>query len=107
MAPGCTLTEDRAALKDRIKEANDIVDVVGKYVALRQRGPIHKGLCPFHDDHDPSFTVDPRRQTFRCWACNKYGDVFSFVQEIEHVGFLEALNAGALGGNFSRKSEIC
>jgi DNA primase len=99
------LTEDRAALKDRIKEANDIVDVVGKYVALRQKGPTHKGLCPFHDDHDPSFTVDPRRQTYRCWACNKYGDVFSFVQEIEHVGFVEALEMLARWAGISLENQ--
>jgi DNA primase len=99
------VTEDRAALKDRIKEANDIVDVVGKYVALRQAGPISKGLCPFHDDHTPSFTVDPRRQTFRCWACNKYGDVFSFVQEINHIGFLEALEMLAQWAGISLENQ--
>jgi DNA primase len=85
------LTEDRVALKQRIKEANDIVDVVGSYISLRPLGPTFKGLCPFHDDHRPSFDVDPRRQRYRCWACNKYGDVINFVQEFEHVGFLEAL----------------
>lgn len=91
VALGCPLTEDRVALKQRIKEANDIVDVVGSYINLRPVGPTFKGLCPFHDDHRPSFDVDPRRQRYRCWACNKYGDVFDFVQEFEHVSFREAL----------------
>ena len=74
----------------QVKQANDIVDVVSGYLALRPAGGTFKGLCPFHDDHRPSFDVDPRRQRYRCWSCGKYGDVISFVQEFEHVGFLEA-----------------
>ncbi len=88
---GCPLTEDRVALKQRIKEANDIVDVVGSYISLRPAHGTFKGLCPFHDDQKPSFDVDPRRQRYKCWACNKFGDVINFVQEYEHVGFREAL----------------
>jgi DNA primase len=81
---------DDAVIK-QIKEANDIVAVIGNYVALRPVGATYKGLCPFHDDHNPSFDVDPRRQRYRCWSCNKYGDVFTFVQEHERVDFREAL----------------
>src|SRR5262245_37378170 len=88
---GGPLTDDWGGLIRQVKEANDIVDVVGGYVALQPAGPTWKGLCPFHDDHRPSFDVDPRRQRYRCWSCGKYGDVFSFVQEHEHVGFREAL----------------
>lgn len=84
-------SDDRAALKQQIKDANDIVDVVGGYITLRPVGPTYKGLCPFHDDRRPSFDVDPRRQRYRCWACNKFGDVINFVQEYERVSFLEAL----------------
>ncbi len=90
-ANGCPLSDDRVALKLQVKEANDIVDVVGSYITLRPVGPTFKGLCPFHDDHRPSFDVDPRRQRYRCWACGKFGDVFNFVQEYERVGFPEAL----------------
>ncbi len=75
----------------QVKQANDIVDVVGGYLALRPAGGTYKGLCPFHDDRNPSFDVDPRRQRYRCWSCGKYGDVISFVQEFERVGFPEAL----------------
>jgi DNA primase len=82
------LADDRVK---QVKQANDIVDVVGGYLALRPAGGTYKGLCPFHDDSHPSFDVDPRRQRYRCWACGKYGDVISFVQEFEHVGFPEAL----------------
>src|SRR5262249_48734089 len=70
---------------------NDIVDVVGGYVALRPAGATFKGLCPFHEDHRPSFDVDPRRQRYRCWSCGKFGDVLTFIQEQEHIEFREAL----------------
>jgi DNA primase len=82
------LADDRIRL---VKEANDIVDVVGGYVALRPAGATFKGLCPFHDDHRPSFDVDPRRQRYRCWSCGKYGDVLTFVQEHDRISFPEAL----------------
>jgi DNA primase len=84
------LATDREALTRQIKEANDIVDVVGAYVTLQPAGGKYKGLCPFHDDHRPSFLVDPRWQNYRCWACGKFGDVFTFIQEKERVDFLEA-----------------
>jgi DNA primase len=85
------LADDGDALVKRVKEANDIVDVVGGYVALRKAGQTFKGLCPFHDDSRPSFDVDPRRQRFRCWSCDKKGDVIDFVKEHDHVPFREAL----------------
>jgi DNA primase len=92
--PGVVETKCRWPLPDdrtqQVKQANDIVDVVSGYLALRPAGGTYKGLCPFHDDHRPSFDVDPRRQRYRCWSCGKYGDVISFVQEFEHVSFLEA-----------------
>jgi DNA primase len=82
------LADDRVK---QVKEANDIVEVVGGYLSLRPVGPTFKGLCPFHDDSRPSFDVDPRRQRYRCWSCGKYGDVLSFVQEFERISFPEAL----------------
>ena len=85
---GWPLADDRVK---QVKEANDIVDVVGSYLALRKAGQTFKGLCPFHRDNRPSFDVDPRRQRFRCWSCGKYGDVLTFVQEHDKVTFLEAL----------------
>lgn len=81
-------------LKDRVrrvKETNDIVDVIGAYVALRQNGETFKGLCPFHKEERPSFDVNPRRQRYRCWLCNKFGDVIQFVQEIERIDFEAAM----------------
>jgi DNA primase len=85
------VADDWEALKNQVKEANDIAEVVGLYVALRPAGARWKGLCPFHEDHNPSFDVDPRRQRFRCWACGKSGDVISFIQEHDHVDFREAV----------------
>ncbi|MFL5339487.1 MAG: DNA primase [Gemmataceae bacterium] len=79
-------------LTKQVKEASDIVAVIGQYVQLRPAGATYKGLCPFHNDHRPSFQVDPRPQflNYRCWSCGKAGDVFTFIQEYEKVGFLEA-----------------
>lgn len=77
---------------ERVKAASDIVDVVGGYLSLRQAGKTYKAVCPFHDDSRPSLDVDPTRQRYRCWACGKYGDVISFVQEIERVEFTEAMD---------------
>jgi DNA primase len=85
------VAEDRVAQVQRVKAANDIVDVIGAYVNLRPVGPKFQGLCPFHDDRHPSFTVDPRWQNYRCWACGKFGDVLTFIQEHDKVSFPEAL----------------
>jgi DNA primase len=88
----------------QVKEANDIVDVVGGYLALRPAGATFKGLCPFHDDNRPSFDVDPRRQRYRCWACGKYGDVIAFVQEHDRVDFREALDLLARRAGIKREN---
>ncbi|MBL8797733.1 MAG: DNA primase [Planctomycetia bacterium] len=81
---------DWETLTKQVKEANDIVDVIGGYLTLHPNGGKFKGLCPFHDDHRPSMVVDPQWQNFRCWACGKFGDVFTFIQERERVDFREA-----------------
>jgi DNA primase len=85
------LTDDRVTLIQQVKAANDIVDVVGSYISLRSAGPTFKGLCPFHEDHRPSFDVDPRRQRYKCWSCGKHGDVIAFVQEHLRMSFNEAV----------------
>ncbi len=74
----------------QIKAACDIVDVVGSYLTLHPAGPVFKAICPFHNDSRPSLDVDPRRQRYKCWACGAHGDVFSFVEHQEKVGFREA-----------------
>jgi DNA primase len=79
-------------LTRQIKEANDIVAVIGGYVQLSSTGnaDTFKCVCPFHNDHRPSMQVSARYQNFRCWSCGKQGDVITFVQEFEKVPFLEA-----------------
>ena len=92
-----------------VKEASDIVDVIGSYISLRPAGQqTFKGLCPFHDDHRPSFDVDPKRGRYRCWSCGKYGDVITFVQEYEKVEFAEALEilAKRAGINLEKKENL-
>src|SRR5262245_38859522 len=76
-------------------------------MALRPAGGTFKGLCPFHEDHRPSFDVDPRRQRYRCWSCGKYGDVITFVQEHQRITFPEALEllARRAGISLERKGD--
>ena len=77
--------------KEQVREAIDIVDLVGKYVRLRRQGRIYVSLCPWHDDTRPSLQVNPERQSFKCWVCDIGGDIFSFVMKMEGVSFPEAL----------------
>jgi len=78
-------------LKEQIRQATDIVDLVGSYLPLKRQGRHMVALCPWHDDSRPSLQVDPSRQSWRCWVCNIGGDVFSFVMRREGVEFVEAL----------------
>jgi DNA primase len=87
--------------KQRIKQAIDIVDLVGSYLPLRREGRAFKALCPWHDDTRPSLQVNPERQSFRCWVCDIGGDIFSFVMRMEGVGFAEALAMLADRANIS------
>lgn len=80
--------------KERVKQAADIVEVIGEVVRLKPAGgPRFKGLCPFHQEKTPSFNVDRDKQFFHCFGCGKGGDVFKFVMEIEAVGFYDALKS--------------
>lgn len=78
-------------LKEEIRSANDIVDVISQYVSLKRSGRNFFGLCPFHKEKSPSFSVSPDRQYFHCFGCNKGGDVFTFVSEIERLSFKETI----------------
>jgi len=99
------LAENRAALTRQVKEASDIVAVVGSYLALHSAGSIFKALCPFHNDTRPSMNIDPRWQNFKCWACGKSGDVFEFVMGMEKVDFLEARQILARRANINLEGE--
>jgi len=76
---------------DRVRRASDIAEVVGETVALKRRGRKLFGLCPFHGEKTPSFSVDPEQQLFYCFGCHKGGNVFTFVMERDHRTFPEAL----------------
>lgn len=78
-------------LKEEIRSANDIVDVISQYVTLKRSGRNFFGLCPFHKEKSPSFSVSADRQYFHCFGCHKGGDVFTFISEVERVSFKEAL----------------
>ncbi len=76
---------------DRVLSATDIVDLVGTYVPLKPRGANHIGLCPFHREKTPSFSVHRERQIFKCFGCGKGGTAISFLQEVENLTFIEAV----------------
>jgi len=78
-------------VKERVKQATDIVELVGSFLQLRRQGRQYVALCPWHDDSRPSLTINPERQSFRCWVCNIGGDVFSFLMQMEGITFPEAL----------------
>ncbi len=77
--------------KEQIRQAVDIVDLVGGYLQLRPQGRGYVGFCPWHDDTRPSLQVNPERQSFKCWVCDIGGDIFSFLMRIEGIEFREAL----------------
>ncbi|MFN7731861.1 MAG: DNA primase [Pirellula sp.] len=78
-------------LKDRVRSAINIVDLVSRYLELRPQGRNFVARCPFHDDRKPSMQINPARQSWKCWVCDIGGDVFSFVMQKEGVTFPEAL----------------
>ena len=77
--------------KERVKQAIDIVELVGAHIQLRRQGRNYVGLCPWHDDTRPSLQINPERQSFKCWVCDIGGDVFTWIMKTEGVEFREAL----------------
>ncbi len=92
--------------KEQVRQAVDIVDLVGSYVQLRRQGRNFVGLCPWHDDSRPSLQVNPERQSFKCWVCDIGGDVFSFVMKAEGLEFREALEMLAERAGISLQASI-
>ncbi len=89
-----------------IKEKLPIVDLIGETVQLRKAGTTYKGLCPFHGEKTPSFTVTPGRETWKCFGCGRGGDIFSFVMERDGVDFTTAMRslAGRAGVEMSERT---
>ncbi|MBW3588759.1 MAG: DNA primase [Actinobacteria bacterium] len=75
---------------EQLRERSDIVDIIGGQTQLRKAGRIFKGLCPFHQEKTPSFTVDPTKNLFHCFGCGVGGDVFTFMERTEGLTFTEA-----------------
>jgi DNA primase len=78
---------------EAVKSASDILPLVEDYVRLRKAGGTYKGLCPFHQERTPSFTVTPARGTFKCFGCGEGGDAITFVEKIEQTDFVGAIES--------------
>lgn len=78
-------------LVEEIRERNDIVEVIGTYVKLQKKGSSYFGLCPFHNEKSPSFSVSPGKQMYYCFGCGEGGNVISFVMKYENYSFIEAV----------------
>lgn len=76
---------------EEVRQRNDIVDVISSYVRLQKRGSAHMGLCPFHNEKTPSFSVSQNKQMFYCFGCGVGGNVYTFLMQYQNLTFLEAL----------------
>ena len=81
---------DQKLIDDVLAHA-DIVRIISSYINLTKKGANYWGLCPFHDDNNPSLSVSPEKHIFTCWVCHTSGSAITFVQKIEHISFFEAL----------------
>ena len=88
-------------LIEEIRSSNDIVDIISQYVVLKRSGRNFFGLCPFHKEKSPSFSVSPDRQIFHCFGCGVGGNVIHFVSKIENINFIETLQLLAERANIS------
>ena len=92
-------------LLDQIRDANDIVDLISEYIPLKKRGKNYVGLCPFHSEKDPSFTVTPEKQIFYCFGCGEGGNVISFLMKHEKLSFPETIKLLAKRANIPLPKE--
>lgn len=90
----------------RVRDATDVVEVVSDHVRLRRRGRTWEGLCPFHEEKTPSFSVDPEKGLYYCFGCHQGGDVFKFVMALQNLSFPEAVEhlAGRFGVRLPARS---
>ena len=100
MRPGMYFSDDIIA---EVRAASDIVDVVSDYVRLKKKGSNFFGLCPFHQEKTPSFSVNPELGIFKCFGCGAGGDVFRFVREVEGMSFPEAVRTLAYYGEAAQE----
>lgn len=83
-----TISEEKI---NDIRNSADIVNIISDYIPLKLKGKNYFGVCPFHDDHSPSMSVSKDRQLFKCFVCNKGGNVFTFVKDYENISYIEAV----------------
>ena len=90
---------------EEVREKNDIVDIISQYVSLKKKGSSYFGLCPFHNEKSPSFSVSREKQMYYCFGCGQGGNVYTFLMEYNRLSFVEALQRagracrrGAAGG---------
>lgn len=76
---------------EEVRSHNDIVDVIGRYVKIQKKGNNYTGLCPFHNEKTPSFSVSQTKQLFKCFGCNESGNVYTFLMKYENISFPEAV----------------
>ena len=76
---------------EEVRARNDVVDVIGGYIHLQKKGSNYFGLCPFHNEKSPSFSVSPQKQMYYCFGCGKGGNVITFVMDYENESFQEAV----------------
>jgi DNA primase len=76
---------------EQITNRIDIIDVVSEFVRLKKRGANYLGLCPFHNEKTPSFTVSPSKEIYKCFGCGKSGNAITFLMEHEKYSYIEAL----------------
>jgi hypothetical protein len=93
-------------LKNMVLQKAGIVAIIGRYVKLQRKGSEHLGLCPFHVERSPSFSVNEKKGIFKCFGCNESGDVIAFVMKHERKGFVEALEAIAAMENIQYSYEM-
>lgn len=85
----------------KVIDSSDIVQIISEYIPLEKKGNDFKGLCPFHNDNNPSLSVSPNKKVFKCFSCNTAGNVIQFVQKIENISFVEALKKVAIKSGLS------
>lgn len=85
-----TITHNYTATADEIKQRLGIVDIISEYVTLTRRGQNHWGMCPFHDEKTPSFSVNSEKGYYYCFGCREGGDIFNFIMKFHNINFKAA-----------------
>ena len=91
---------------EEVRQSNDIVEVISQYIHLKRKGRSYFGLCPFHNEKSPSFSVSPDKQIFHCFGCGVGGNVITFISKIEGLGFKETIETLAERVNITLPTEV-